>query len=282
MFMAISSKILSILFFTASIAFCEEARLHYKTNEVADIAIEVRTDFLMKIGDKDEMQAKGVEKIETEVKVLGNKPTVDSLPLHLAYKLKSYKTELSQGEDKTVFDINTASTDFLYAEIKQLKDKEAIIVLNSPEVGFEPKEAHDPLAEILRSKKVSYLLLNRLREPFFLVGQSLAKGKTIEVPVQFGEKVTQDATLKYIITHVSDNEVKADIFFSLPRQRKEGEAILVSSGELKGYGIFQRQNALNFHIELKGQFGSALKPEDNTAQSQTMNIHLKAHGSTRS
>lgn len=280
--MATSLKIIYILFFTASLAFGQEVRLNYKTGEVADIVTEVFTDFNMKLGDKDEMRVHGLEKSVSEVQVIGKEPFVDHLPLTLAYKLKSYKVELAQGDTKTVFDIETPNTDFLYAELKQLKDKEVFIVLNQPEIGFLPRESQDPLAEILRSKKVSYLILNHLREPFFLAGQLLTKGQTVEVPIQFGEKVLQEGALFYKITAIDEEKVQADITFTLPRQRKEREAILISSGQLKGEGTFQRKNGLNFTLSLKGQFHSALKAEDKTTQTQTIEVVFKSYGVSRS
>lgn len=281
MSMVTSSKILFLLLFSANLAFCQEVRLLYKVGEVADISVEVQTDLEIKVGDKDEMSARGIETTEAQVKVVADTPVVDRLPLTLAYKLKNYRTELEQGGEITVFDIDTPTTDYLYAELKQLKGKEALIVLNDPRKGFEPKETHHPIAEILSAKKVSYLILSRLREVFSLAGQPLFQGKTIDIPLVFGQEAVQEGFLSYKITRITDDRIETDVTFTLPRQRKDVGAILVSSGNMTGKGVFNRKNALNFSLYLKGQFGSSVKAEDKSAQSQTIEVTLKIHGLVR-
>ena len=281
MCMAISSKILCLLLFCASTVYGEEIRLIYKVGEIADIVTELQTDLDVKVGDEDEMSARGLETTEAEIKVIGSTPYVDQMPLTLAYKLKSYKTQLEQAGETTIFDIDSPSTNYLYAEIKQLKGKEALITLKDPRKGFEPKETNNPLSEILSAKKVSYLILSRLREVFSLVGQPLIVGKTIDIPITFGENATQEGFLSYKVTRITDDRVETDITFSLPRQRKEAGAILVSSGSMTGKGIFNRRNALNFNIYLKGQFGSSIKPEDKSAQTQSIDVTLRVNGLTR-
>lgn len=274
-------KTLFILLFIASSHLTgEEVKLLYKSHDKAIIKTEVETAIEMKIGSGTPLLANGIEKVEAEVEVISDKPFVDSLPLSLSYTLLDYQAELKQGDNAAKFNINDPGTDFLYGEMRMLQKKPALLELSSSQSGFVPKEALDPLAEALKSPKVTFLLLNRLREAFFLVGEDLKVGKVIEVALPFGEKTLQSGKMKFTITKITDTEVEADILFTVPRQRSQEDVILVSSGEANGKAFFTRQNALNFRIELEGQFGSSMKANEDEAQSQKIDIKMKVHGAS--
>lgn len=275
--MGISLKTLLILCFSASSLF-GEATLNYPVGSKANVATEVLTDLEMKVGDKDILHAKGSEVVKMSLEVVSDPADTTKKPFTISYTLLDYVSILEQGDTRARFSIDDPKTDFLYGELRSLRNKPTLLVFNNEEKGFEPLEEHDIYAEMLKSKKVADLLLNRLREVFFLHGKELEIGKTYENTLLFGQMGDQKGKLSFKITSITAHDVDADIQFILPRQRVQDPIIRVASGMATGKGTFSRSNALNFSIEMTGHFGSSMQLPSKEAESQDYDLTVKIYG----
>lgn len=276
--MGINLKTLLVLSCFVSSAYGESIRLTYPDGAKALITTEIATEVEIKIGNDEPLHAKGLETTKAEVRIVSLEKEAKAFPLNISYTLKDYVSELEQEGSKSKYSIDTPKMDFLYSEMQALKNNPVALVLNGQEFGFIPKNEHNIYAEIIKSKKVAGLLLNRLREPFFLFGRTLTVGKVIEIPIEIDEIKERKGKLSYKVTAITADKIQADITLSLPRQRMQDTILIVSSGNANGKGEFSRKNPLDFSIVMEGHFGSSMKMENGEVESQEYDLKLRITG----
>lgn len=276
--MGINLKTLFILSFCASGLFAEDAYLVWERGSKALVTTEVTTDIDLKLADRPLEEAKGTEKITVNLEIAGDEPQVKALPLTLSYTLDDYQATLGSKAGTVRLGLGEKGTDFFYGELKSLKGKPVVLTMSDKAEGFKGATPNSPFAEVLDGKRARNLLLNRLREIFFLVGEPLKVGAVIEGEVTTGDKLNRKGKLVFKITELTDSDVKADLTYTVPRQEGELGDIEGTIGSAKGEARFSRKNPLDFSITMTGDFESTQKAKEGVSQ-QKFTLDMKMNGS---
>ena len=278
--MGTSLKNLIILLSCVSTLSAEEIRLSWTKGAKAKVETEVLTDLEMQVGENPAENAKGTEKIFTAIEIAGNEAEVSELPISILYTLSDYQATLELKEAAVQLGLGEPGTDFFYGELKTLKEKPVLLIMKEKDKGFNPATPNSPYTEIFETKRAQNLLLNRLHEIFFLAGEDLKVGKTIEGEVDLGENFKDKAKLSFKVKEITPDQVKAVIFYVIPRQKGALGDINPTSGSARGKAVFSRKNPLDFELDMSGKFSSSKKIEEGKTQKQSYTLNMKVHGAS--
>ncbi len=277
--MAISSKILTTLFFFASIT-AEEVILQFPPNLPVRFFSESESKASVKIG-ATAFQTTGVEKMELNITGL------KSNPLEMTLDLAGYQTDITKSDQKTIhFDVKEPGTHLLYAELAALFKKPVNLLLNKPEEGFFIRESPNLDYTLIQDKhrKLDMLVFGRLREWLFLFNTPLSVGQKIVFDISPKGELPIKGKLSYDIQSITESQVKAHVTYQVERQKVIGDfpenlntpdkSTVVTSTKTEGDIVWNRENSWIFSLTMTGKYISTIKRGE-IEQATTMDISLK-------